>query len=98
MAKLIEAGWDGPTDAAHITGAQGRGCERCGGTGYKGRVGLFEVMEMTEPLREMVVANATVVDLKKRAMAEGMVPLRQAGLRKVAEGMTTIEEVVRETI
>jgi type IV pilus assembly protein PilB len=98
MAKLIEAGWDGPTDAAHITAAQGRGCERCSGTGYKGRVGLFEVMEMTEPLREMVVANATVHDLKKRATAEGMVPLRQAGLRKVAEGMTTIEEVVRETI
>ncbi|HKW01203.1 MAG TPA: type IV-A pilus assembly ATPase PilB [Vicinamibacterales bacterium] len=98
MAKLVEAGWDGPTNAAHITGAQGRGCERCNGTGYKGRVGLFEVMEMNEPLREMVIANASVLDLKKRAMAEGMVPLRQAGLRKVAEGMTTIEEVVRETI
>jgi type IV pilus assembly protein PilB len=98
MAKLVEAGWDGPTNATHITGAQGRGCERCNGTGYKGRVGLFEVMEMNEPLREMVIANASVLDLKKRAMAEGMVPLRQAGLRKVAEGMTTIEEVVRETI
>ena len=98
MAKLIEAGWDGPTDAPHVTGAQGRGCERCSGTGYKGRVGLFEVMEMSEPLREMVVGNATVIDLKKRATAEGMLPLRQAGLRKVAEGATTIEEVVRETI
>jgi len=98
MAKLVEAGWDGPTNGSHVTGAQGRGCERCGGTGYKGRVGLFEVMEISEPLREMVIANASVIDLKKRAMAEGMLPLRQAGLRKVAEGVTTIEEVVRETI
>jgi type IV pilus assembly protein PilB len=81
-----------------VTGAQGRGCDRCSGTGYKGRVGLFEVMEMSEALREMVIANASVIDLKKTAMAEGMTPLRQAGLRKVAEGMTTIEEVVRETI
>ena len=98
MARLIEAGWDGPTDEAHVMGAQGRGCDRCSGTGYKGRVGLFEVMEMNEALREMVIANASVIDLKKTAIAEGMTPLRQAGLRKVAEGMTTIEEVVRETI
>ncbi len=98
MARLIEAGWDGSTDGSHVTGAQGRGCDRCSGTGYKGRVGLFEVMEMSEALREMVIANASVIDLKKTAMAEGMTPLRQAGLRKVAEGMTTIEEVVRETI
>ena len=98
MSKLIEAGWDGPTDDAHVTGAHGRGCERCSGTGYKGRVGLFEVMEISEALREMVIASASVIDLKKKAIAEGMTPLRQAGLRKVAEGMTTIEEVVRETI
>jgi type IV pilus assembly protein PilB len=98
MARLIEAGWDGPTDDAHVTGAQGRGCERCSGTGYKGRVGLFEVMEISEGLREMVIASASVIDLKKKAIVEGMTPLRQAGLRKVAEGMTTIEEVVRETI
>jgi type IV pilus assembly protein PilB len=98
MAKLIEAGWDGPTTATQVGGAHGRGCDRCGGTGYKGRVGLFEVMEMSEPLRELVIANASVLDLKKRAVEEGMMPLRQAGLRKVAEGMTTIEEVVRETI
>ena len=97
-AKLIEAGWDGPIDGNHVTGAQGRGCERCSGTGYKGRVGLFEVMEMTDPLRELVIGNASVIDLKKSATAEGMLPLRQAGLRKVAEGATTIEEVVRETI
>jgi type IV pilus assembly protein PilB len=98
MAKLVEAGWDGPKTEPSVKGALGRGCERCGGTGYKGRVGLFEVMEISEPLREMVIANASVMDLKKTAMAEGMMPLRQAGLRKVAEGMTTIEEVVRETI
>ncbi|HUL73164.1 MAG TPA: type IV-A pilus assembly ATPase PilB [Vicinamibacterales bacterium] len=98
MAKLVEAGWDLDSSPAHIAGAQGRGCERCGGTGYKGRVGLFEVMEMTDPIRELVIANASVLDLKKRAQENGMVPLRQAGLRKVAEGMTTIEEVVRETI
>jgi type IV pilus assembly protein PilB len=96
-ARLVEVGYD-PALAKQAKPALGRGCERCSGTGYKGRVGLFEVMEMTEPLRELVIANASVAELRTLAVAEGMSTLRQSGLSKVAEGMTTLEEVVRETM
>jgi type IV pilus assembly protein PilB len=76
----------------------GKGCDRCGGTGYKGRVGLFEVMEMTEGLRERVIANAPVIELRSLAVEQGMVTLRRSGLQKVRQGVTTLEEVVRETM
>jgi type IV pilus assembly protein PilB len=94
---LVEAGFD-PADLGDIRLFRGRGCERCGKTGYKGRVGLFEVMEMTENLRQLVLANASIADLRRLAIEEGMATLRQSGLRKVREGVTTLEEVVRETI
>jgi type IV pilus assembly protein PilB len=61
-------------------------------------VGLYEVMEMTQELKEAVIRNANVVELKKIAIAGGMITLRQSGLLKVKEGITTIEEVVRETV
>jgi type IV pilus assembly protein PilB len=77
---------------------KGRGCERCGKTGYKGRVGLFEVMEMTEKLRHMVINGAPVSEIRDVSIEAGMVTLRQSGLQKVAEGITTVEEVVRETV
>ncbi len=76
----------------------GRGCDRCGGTGYKGRVGLFEVMEISEDIRELILSGATVVELRRKAIEEGMITLRQSGLHKIREGITTIEEVVRETV
>jgi type IV pilus assembly protein PilB len=94
---LIELGCN-PDDVPNARTARGKGCERCGNTGYKGRVGLFEVMEMSEPLRELVIANAAVSDLRKLAVSEGMLTLRQSGLKKVIEGVTTVEEVVRETM
>ncbi len=96
-AQLIEAGFD-PSEAGSVKPLKGRGCDRCGGAGYKGRVGLFEVMEMSETLRELVVANAPLSDLRDRAIAEGMTTLRKSGLQKVKEGHTTLEEVVRETM
>jgi type IV pilus assembly protein PilB len=96
-ARLIEAGCD-PAEAAGWTPHHGTGCERCGGAGYKGRVGLFEVMEMSDGLRDLVAANAGTVELRKQACQEGMVTLRQSGLGKVREGVTTLEEVVRETM
>jgi type IV pilus assembly protein PilB len=95
--QLVEAGFS-PADAEAVQPARGRGCDRCGGTGYRGRVGLFEVMDMSEAQRELIVSNAPVGELRKLAIAEGMLTLRQSGLEKVRQGVTTIEEVVRETM
>jgi len=97
VPQLIEAGFSAD-EAASVQVFHGKGCPRCAGTGYKGRVGVFEVMEMTEPLRQLVIDNAPVSELRRGAIAEGMIPLRQSGLIKVRDGMTTIEEVVRETV
>lgn len=76
----------------------GRGCDRCNGTGYKGRVGLFEVMDLTEDIRELILSGATAVELRRKAIEEGMITLRQSGLQKIRDGVTTIDEVVRETV
>jgi type IV pilus assembly protein PilB len=97
VAGLTEAGFE-PDESADIEPFRGKGCERCGGTGYKGRVGLFEVMEVTEGIRELVLAGASAIDLRKAAEAEGMVPLRRSGLLKVRDGVTSVDEVVRETM
>jgi type IV pilus assembly protein PilB len=77
---------------------EGKGCGNCNKTGYKGRVGLYEVMEITDELRELILVGASALELKKKAMDGGMISLRRSGLTKVALGMTTIEEVVRETV
>jgi type IV pilus assembly protein PilB len=77
---------------------QGRGCEKCNNNGYKGRVALFEVMGITEDVRELILSGATAVELRRKAIEEGMITLRQSGLQKVRDGVTTIEEVVRETV
>jgi type IV pilus assembly protein PilB len=95
--KLIEAGFD-PAEAQAARAARGRGCDRCSGTGYRGRVGLFEVMPMTDTLREMLVHNASAGELRRAAITNGMLTLRQSGLHSVCDGVTTLEEVVRETI
>ncbi|MFN0022087.1 MAG: GspE/PulE family protein [Pirellulaceae bacterium] len=76
----------------------GRGCDVCNNTGYKGRVGLFELMIMNDALRELVMQNASIDDLRKAAMSFGMVSLRESGLAFSADGTTTLDEVVRETI
>jgi type IV pilus assembly protein PilB len=94
---LIEAGYT-PDDAKKVVPKKGAGCERCNGTGYKGRVGLYEVMELTEELRELVLVGASALELRRKAVEQGMISLRQSGLIKVKEGVTTIEEVVRETV
>jgi type IV pilus assembly protein PilB len=85
-------------EASKVVPKRGKGCERCNGTGYKGRVGLYEVMEVTETLRELILVGASALELKKKAVDEGMITLRRSGLRKVMEGVTTIEEVARETV
>jgi type IV pilus assembly protein PilB len=96
-AALIQAGFS-PDDAEDVVPMKGKGCERCNMTGYKGRVGLYEVMEVSEELRELILVGASGLELRRKAIDEGMLTLRMSGLRKVKDGMTTIEEVVRETV
>jgi type IV pilus assembly protein PilB len=76
---------------------KGKGCSACGGTGYKGRIALYEVMPVGEEIKEMIVKGATASDLKKAAIKLGMKTLRMSGLTKMKEGMTSIEEVLRVT-
>jgi type IV pilus assembly protein PilB len=77
---------------------KGRGCEVCNNTGYKGRVGLFELMIMNDKLRDLVMANCAVDELRDAAVGFGMVTLRTAGMNFAFEGTTTLDEIVRETI
>jgi type IV pilus assembly protein PilB len=77
---------------------KGKGCTVCNGTGYKGRTGLYEVMEVDDDIRELILVGASAVELKKKAIEKGMFTLRRSGLIKVMEGMTTMEEVARETV
>jgi type IV pilus assembly protein PilB len=94
---LIHAGFT-QEEAEKVVPMKGAGCERCNSTGYKGRVGLYEVMEVSEELRELVLVGASGLELRRKAVDEGMITLRRSGLRKVMDGMTSIEEVVRETV
>jgi type IV pilus assembly protein PilB len=94
---LIQAGFT-PEDALSVVPMKGAGCEKCNNTGYKGRVGLYEVMEVTDDLRELVLVGASGLELRRRAIEDGMITLRQSGLRKVKDGLTTMEEVARETV
>jgi type IV pilus assembly protein PilB len=77
---------------------KGRGCEKCNNTGYKGRVGLIEVMVISDDIRELILSGGTAIDIKKKAAESGMISLRRSGLIKIKDGVTTIEEVVRETV
>jgi type IV pilus assembly protein PilB len=77
---------------------KGRGCSTCNGTGYKGRVGLYEVLEINDAVRELIMMGANSVELRKKAIEEGMITLRMSGLEKIKQGITTIEEVLRETV
>jgi type IV pilus assembly protein PilB len=77
--------------------AKGVGCEKCGGTGYKGRIAVYEVMDFTEPLRELVLQGASAVELKTEAIKQGMRTLRMSGITKICQGTSTVEEVGRIT-
>jgi type IV pilus assembly protein PilB len=94
---LVEAGFT-PDEAQKVIPKKGSGCEKCNNTGYKGRVGLYEVMEIAEELRELILVGASGLELRRKAVEEGMITLRRSGLHKVMDGVTTIEEVVRETV
>lgn len=77
---------------------KGTGCQTCNNTGYKGRVGLYEVMEINDELRELIIIGASSMELRRKAIELGMITLRESGLCKIREGITTIEEVVKETV
>jgi type IV pilus assembly protein PilB len=94
---LIEVGF-APEAVGTFKLYKGRGCGTCNGTGYKGRVGLYEVMEISEGIRDLIMVGATAVEIKRKALEEGMLTLRMSGLEKIKIGITTIEEVLRETV
>ena len=94
---MLDAGYS-QEELATTQISQGKGCATCNKTGYKGRVGLYEVMEINDELRELILVGASALELKKKAVDNGMLTLRRSGLTKVALGQTTIEEVCRETV
>jgi len=85
-------------EAQTVTPMRGTGCDTCNNTGYKGRVGLYEVLEITDELRELILVGASALDIRKKGIEEGMITLRHSGLLKVKDGLTTTEEVTRETV
>ncbi len=85
-------------DAAKMLFYRGAGCDNCNNTGYKGRVGLFELMVLNDELRDLIMTNSSTDDVRDMAVKHGMIPLRTFGLRLVEQGITTLDEVVRETI
>jgi type IV pilus assembly protein PilB len=76
---------------------KGTGCDTCNGTGYKGRAGLYEIMAMSPELRRMILRGASVSEMQEQAVSEGMLTLRMDGIKKIERGITTLEEVVKET-
>ena len=75
-----------------------RGCDKCNNGGYRGRIGLYEALQFSDEIRDMILSGASSIELKRKAIEEGMVSLRMAGLQKIREGITTLEEVLRETV
>ena len=76
----------------------GKGCQRCNNSGYKGRTGIYELMDITDDIRDMITSDASIDDMRNMARTQGMTTLREAGLKLIFDGVTTIDEVVRETV
>ena len=93
----VEAGMS-EDDARTVKSVKGVGCKTCANTGYKGRIALYEIMGMSDELRELVLAGASATEIKREAIRLGMDSLRMSGLRKIMEGITTLEEVCRVTV
>ncbi len=96
-ASLVDVGFS-QAEARTVTPRKGRGCGACNRTGYKGRIGLYEVLEVTDTLRERILAGGAPRPLRRAAIDEGMLTLRESGLRKITDGVTSIDEVTRETV
>ncbi|MBZ5499279.1 MAG: type IV-A pilus assembly ATPase PilB [Acidobacteriia bacterium] len=97
LQVLINLGFS-PEEAKNIQTFKGEGCKTCNGTGYKGRLGLYEVMEVSEEIQELILVGASAREIKRKAVEEGMLTLRQSGLNKIKGGVTTLDEVLRETV
>ncbi len=97
VEALVEIGFL-PEEAKKLKTYKGKGCPSCNDTGYKGRIGLYEVMEMTDEVRELILIGASALELRKKSIEDGMITLRESGLQKIRNGVTTIEEVLRETV
>lgn len=97
LEALVDIGFS-EEEARKVQIYKGRGCPLCGNTGYKGRVGLFEVLEVTDNIRELILVGASALEIRRKAVEEGMMTLRVSGLEKLRLGSTTIEEVLRETV
>jgi type IV pilus assembly protein PilB len=91
---LLEAG---VRVGAEVEAYEPVGCGRCGGSGYRGRVGLFEVMMVSEEIRSLIIRRASAAEVERIAVAQGMRTLREDGLLKVRQGMTSLAEVARVT-
>jgi len=96
-AALVQTGFS-EHESRTLKLFRGRGCDRCSNTGYKGRVGLYEVLEVDDELKEMILSGGSAFELRQKAVQNGMMTLRMSGLQKIRDGMTTVEEVVRETV
>jgi type IV pilus assembly protein PilB len=81
----------------HARPTRGKGCDDCNGTGFRGRVALYEVMPIKEDIKELILRGGSAIDVKREAVRLGMKTLRQSGLSKLEEGVTTLEEVLRVT-
>jgi len=97
VQALIDIGMT-PQEAESVQIQEGRGCAVCNNTGSKGRVGLYEVMEIGDELRELILTGANSLELRETAVENGMITLRRSGLFKIIEGISSIEEVVKETV
>jgi type IV pilus assembly protein PilB len=94
---LMDAGYT-PDEARTVKVWKRQGCQTCGSKGYKGRIGLYEVVEITDEMRELILVGASALELRKKAIEQGMMTLRRSGLIKAAAGVTTLEEVIRESV
>jgi type IV pilus assembly protein PilB len=97
-AALYKVGFTPEEVERGITFYKPVGCDLCNQRGYKGRVGLYEVLEISETLKDMILTGASAIEIREQGQKEGMITLRRSGCRKVLDGVTTIEEIIRETV
>ncbi len=97
IQALTNAGFS-QEDAKTVRTFKGEGCKTCNGTGYKGRIGMYEVMEIGEDIQELILVGASAREIRRKAVEEGMLTLRHSGLAKIKAGSTTLDEVLRETV
>ena len=94
---LVDIGFS-PEEAESVEVFKAQGCSECSDTGYRGRVGLYEVLEINNEIKELILSRANSKDIRAKALEQGMISVRRSGLLKIKEGITSVEEVLRETV